>query len=126
MDVDDAPFKRAKKIPFQHPHEARQHNQIHLRLLQRADKRPLRLLVQLGAELPRRDESGRKISFARLGQNSSGFDIAQNQRDPGGDFSRGAGIGNGDKVRAFAGAKNAESKWIAHCNLNNRATPQDK
>ena len=84
MDVHDAAFKRAQEITLQHPHETREHNQIHFRRLQRADKCPLRLLVQFGAEFPRRDELRRNFPVPRVRQNPRIFDIAQNQ----GDFRR--------------------------------------
>ena len=81
MDVHDAAFKRAQKIALQHPHKTREHNQIHFRPLQRADKRPFRLLVQLGAEFPRRNELRRNFPVARVRQNPRAFDVAQDDGD---------------------------------------------
>ena len=112
MNVHDAPFKRAQKFAFQHSHETREHDQIHLRLLQRVDKCALRVLVQFGAEFPRRNELRRNFSFARVRQNSRVLDIAQNQGDFGRNFSRRARVGNRDKVGAFAGAEDAQTEFV--------------
>jgi hypothetical protein len=64
--------------------------------------------------------------LARAGQNPRAFDIAQDDGDFRRNFSRCDGIGNGDKVRAFAGTEDAQSKFIAHGDLNNRVTAQNK
>ena len=126
MNVHNAPFERAQEIALQYPHETGECHQINLRLLQGTHERALRLLVQFGAEFPRRNKSGRDRSFARMSQNSRAIDIAQNQCDVRRDLFRRTRLGQGDKIRAFAGAENADSKWIAHCDLNNRADPQNK
>ena len=80
MDVHDAPLERAQKFALQHPHETRQHNQIHLCRLQSGDERPLGVLVQLGAELSRRDELRGNLPLARAGQNSRAFDRRSRRR----------------------------------------------
>ena len=114
MDVHDAAFKRAQKFALQHPHETRKHNQIHFCPLQRADERPFRLLVQFGAKFSRRDELRRNLPFARVRQNPRTLDVAQDEGDLRRNFSRSPPLGNGDKVGAFAGAENAQAKWIVH------------
>ena len=126
MDVHDAAFKCAQKFTLEHAHKSREHNQIHLRRLQRADKRTLCLLVQFGAEFPRRDESRRNFPVPRMRQNPRVFDIAQNQRDRRRNISRRARLRNGDKVGAFAGAEDTQTEWIAHGNLNSKVNARNK
>lgn len=122
MDIDDAPFKRAQKIALQDAHETGEDDQIHLGRLQLFHESALGVLVQFGAEFSRRDEAGGKIAFAGVGQNSRGFDIAEDDGGGRWNFPRRDGIGDGDKVGTFAGTENADAKWIAHGDLNSRAT----
>ena len=81
------PSNARRKSPFQHAHETGEHDQIHFRRLQRADKCALGVLVQFGAEFSRRNELRRKVSFARVRQNSRVLDIAQNDARPAPEFS---------------------------------------
>src|SRR5581483_11698537 len=126
MHVDDAAFKCAKKISLEHAHKTGEHNQIHFRILQRFDKCALGVFVQLGAKFSRRNELRGQIAFARVRENSRIFHVAQNDGDLRGNFSRSYGVGNRDKVRAFAGTEHANSEMIAHGNLNNRIRLQKK
>jgi Ni/Co efflux regulator RcnB len=64
--------------------------------------------------------------LARPGQNSRAFDIAQDDGDFRRNFSRGAGNGHRDKVRAFAGTEHTDAEFIAHGDLNNRVPTQNK
>jgi len=122
VDVHDAAFKRTQKITLQDAHEPGEDDQIHLGRLQLVHEGALGVLVQLGAEFSRGDEAGGKIAFAGVDQNPRGFDIAQDDGGGRRDFPRGDGIGDGDKVGTFAGTENADAKWIAHGDLNSRAT----
>ena len=120
------PSNARRKPALQHPHESRQHNQIHLHHLQRLHKCAFGVLVQLRAEISRRNEMCGNFPLARPGQNSRAFDVAQDDADLRRNFSRGAGNGNRDKVRAFAGTQHAQSEFIAHADLNSRVTAQNK
>lgn len=126
MDIDDAPLECAQKIALQNAHETGEHNQIHPRILQRGDKCAFRILVQLGAKFSRRNELCGYFPVARARQNAGALDIAQ---DDGGfrrDFSGGDGVGDGDKIRAFAGTEDADAKCAVHRDLNSRARLQNK
>ena len=126
MDVDDAALERAQKIALQHAHETGEHDQIHPRILQRGDEGAFRRLVQFGAELARRNELRRNFPFAGVRQDSRRLDVAQNHGDLRRNFSRRHRVGDGDKVRAFAGAEHADAKWIVHRDLNSRASGRKK
>ena len=54
------------------------------------------------------------------------FDIAQHDGYLRRNFARRHGVGNRGKVRPFAGTENTQTKFIAHGNLNNRVTAQNK
>src|SRR6266853_2381649 len=71
MDVHHALGKNAQEIAFQDAHEAGQHHQVNFRRDEPVDEGPLRLLIQLGSELARRDELRGQSALARLGENSS-------------------------------------------------------
>ena len=114
MDVHDVAFERAQKFAFEHAHETGEHDQIHLRRLQRGDVIALGILIQLGAEFSGRDELRRNFPPARVRENSSAFDIAQDDAGFRWNFSRRDGGGDGGEVRAFAGAEHAQSKWLVH------------
>ena len=126
MDVHDAPFERAQKIALEHAHETGEDNQIHLRRLQCGDVIALGVLVQLGAEFSGLDELRGYFPFARARQNSSIINIAQNDANLCRYFPAVYGVGDGGKIRAFAGTENAQSKFIAHRDLNNRGNGQNK
>jgi hypothetical protein len=82
--------------------------------LERGDVIALGLLVQLSAEFPRRNELRRYFLVARVRQNPRALDIAQHDANLRRNFPGVYGVGDRGKVRAFAGAENAESKWLVH------------
>ena len=110
VDIDDAPFEGAQKITFEHAHEAGEDNQVHLRLAQRLDVGVLGFFIQLGAEFSRGNKSRGEIPRTRMTENTRGFDVTQNERNARRDFSRRAGIGNGDEVRAFARTEHPDAE----------------
>ena len=110
VNINDAAFKGAQKIALKHAHETGEDDQIHFRRLQLLHEGAFGVFVQFGAEFARRNELGGHVAFTGMGEDAGVFDIAQDD----GDFRRNSagrdGIGNGDKVGAFAGTENAETK----------------
>ena len=112
MDVHDVAFERAQKIAFEHAHETGEHDKIHFRILQSGDESTLGIFIQLGAEFSRRDELGRQLAFARVGEKAGVLDIAKHKRDLRRNLSFGDGVGDGHEIGAFAGTENADAKCV--------------
>lgn len=114
MDVYDAPFKCTEKFPFQHPHETSEHDQIYLRSPQGLNHCMFGCFLKFRAKFTRRNKLLENIPFAGVCQNPRRLHIAQYYGDFSGNFPGSDGISNGDKVRAFARTKDAQTKWITH------------
>ena len=76
------------------------------------------LVIQLGAEFAGRNELRGNFPFACVCQNARVLDVAENDGDLRRDFAGGDGIGNGDKVGAFAGTEDTDAECVIHRDLN--------
>ena len=110
VNVNRPPCESPKEPLLQHPHESRQHHQVHPRSAQRLDVRPLRLLVQFGAELAGRNEACRNLPFACPGQDASLGHVAQHQCHFCRHRSGAAGVRNRHEVRTLARTQHAYAK----------------
>jgi hypothetical protein len=112
MNVDYATFKGAEEIAFKHTHKTGKGHKVHAREFQSLDKRALRGFVQLRAEFARRDVSGRELALPCPCENSGVGNIRKHHCDLSWDGARRAGVGNGYKIRARAGAQHSNPKCL--------------
>jgi hypothetical protein len=109
MDVDDAIGEGAEEFAFQDAHEAGEGDVINLRFFEGGDVAGFGFVVEFGAEFSRGDKLGVEFAFARALENAGGFDVAENGDDFVGAIGSATAISDGDHVRAFARAENADS-----------------
>lgn len=112
MNIHNAIGEYPKKLSFQDSHKPGEHDQINFSGLKRVYEDPFRCVVELGAELARRNEHGTQPPFAGPLKNSRVRHIAGYDCDLGRNTPGNAGVRNGDEVGAFARTEDTEPKFF--------------
>jgi hypothetical protein len=108
VDVDDAVGKSAEEFAFEDAHEAGEHDEINLGILEHGDEALFGLFVEFGAEFAGRDvECFEFVSACQL-ENAGVFDVTGDDDDFHGGAGAGAVTREGIEVGTFAGAEHTE------------------
>ena len=126
MDVDNAVGEGAEEFAFENAHEASESDVIDTGFAEGGNVALFGFFVEFGAEFSRRDEFRGQPPFARVLKNARALDVADHQRDFRRHLAARDGLGNGGKVRSFAGTEHAETECVRHAAVKSQRRARGK